>query len=85
MKYIHKEYNLNARDCVRVTLDKQANVRVMDSSNYNSFRRGGRHSYIGGLAESSPVTLSVPHSGHWHVVVDMGGYSGSVRASISIV
>ena len=85
MQHLHQEYNLNSNDCVQVTLDKQANVRIMDTNNYNKFKRGGRHSYIGGLAKTSPIRLSVPHAGHWHVVVDLGGYSGSVRASVSII
>jgi hypothetical protein len=66
-----------------VTLDSQANVRLMDDTNFFRFKRGDSHRYHGGLATRSPVILSAPCSGFWNVVVDLGGYSGSVRASVS--
>lgn len=34
-----------------------ANVRLMDSSNFNNYRNGRNHRYIGGLAKKSPVRL----------------------------
>lgn len=32
-----------------------ANVRLMDSSNFNNYRNGRNHRYIGGLAKKSPL------------------------------
>lgn len=61
-----------------------ANVRLLDSSNFASFRRGGQHRYLGGLANQSPVRLAVPSGGRWHLVVDMQGLAGSVRSSVSV-
>ena len=58
-----------------------ANVRLMDSSNFQSYRSGRRHQYIGGHAKRSPVRLQIPRSGHWYVAVDMGGYKGKVSSS----
>lgn len=50
---------------VQVTLSgNAANVRLMDSSNYNSYKNGRSHRYAGGLITRSPVTLGVPSSGH---------------------
>jgi hypothetical protein len=80
MKYLYYEVNVGSDDVIEVELSSQANVRVMDSSNYNSFRAGRAHRYHGGLATASPVALRPPSPGHWYVVVDLGGYSGSVRA-----
>lgn len=62
-----------------------ANVRLMNSSDFSSYRNGRRHHYFGGLATKSPVRLQVPHSGNWHVTVDMQGLRGSVRTSIRIL
>jgi hypothetical protein len=31
------------------------------------------------------VRLSAPHPGHWHLVIDLGGHAGSVRASIRTI
>ncbi len=85
MNFLHYEFDLATDDVVEVTLDKQANVRLLDDLNYNSFRNGQQHRYHGGLAKSSPVLLTAPHAGHWHVVVDLGGYPGTVRASARVL
>lgn len=76
----------NAGEIVEVTLSgNAANVRLMDSSNYSSFRSGRSHRYQGGLAKRSPVRLLVPRSGHWHVTVDLGGLRGQVRSGIQVL
>nr|WP_298687672.1 DUF1883 domain-containing protein [uncultured Dongia sp.] len=62
-----------------------ANVRLMDTSNFNSYKAGRNHQYIGGLAKKSPVRLPVPRSGTWHVVVDMQGLVGTTRSSIRVI
>jgi len=85
MNYLHYEFDLSSGDVVEVTLDKQANVRLLDSTNYSMYRRGEQHRYYGGLAKKSPVRIQAPHAGHWHVVIDLGGYSGTVRASARVL
>jgi hypothetical protein len=84
-----QKYDLGHRnqgDVVEVTLQgSAANVRLMDSSNYNSFKSGREHRYHGGLAKRSPVRIPVPHSGSWYVTVDMQGLRGSVRSSIRVI
>ena len=62
-----------------------ANVRLMDSSNFQSYRSGRRHRYNGGHAKRSPVRLQIPRSGHWYVAVDMGGYKGKVSSSVRML
>lgn len=62
-----------------------ANVRLMDSSNYQSYKNGRRHRYIGGLAKKSPVRLQIPNSGHWYVTVDMQGLRGTVSSSVRML
>lgn len=59
-----------------------ANVRLMDNSNYSSYRSGRRHRYYGGLVKRSPIVLTVPSSGHWYITIDLEGLAGSVRSSI---
>jgi hypothetical protein len=85
MKHLHKEFNCAGGETVRVDLDGQENVSLLDESNYQQYRRGGRHRYHGGLAKATPVLLTVPGPGRWHVVVDLGGYAGHVRASITFL
>jgi hypothetical protein len=84
MRFLHYELDLDTRDAVRVTLDKQANVRLVDGFNFQKYRSGQTHSYYGGLAKTSPVVLRAPNPGHWHLVIDLGG-SGSVMASVSVL
>lgn len=77
--------NLKRGEVVEVTLTRGANVRLMDSSNFNSYRSGRKHRYYGGLAKQSPVRIAVPNSGHWYVAIDMQGLSGSTSASVRVV
>lgn len=78
--------HLESGQVVEVTLaGNAANVRLMDSTNYSSFKRGARHSYHGGLAERSPVRLQVPRNGRWYVTIDMQGLRGSVRHSVRVL
>jgi hypothetical protein len=77
---------LRGGEVVEVTLSgSAANVRLMDSSNLSAFRAGRRHRYFGGHVNRSPAHITVPHSGHWYVTVDLGGYRGSVRSSVRVL
>lgn len=84
MRFLHWEVTAGPGDHVMVTLDKQANVRLLDDHNFWAYRQGHAHRYYGGLATASPVKLVPPHHGRWHVVVDLGGYGGTVHASVQV-
>lgn len=85
MNYLHYQSFLDRGDVAVVTLDGQANVLLMDDINYSAYRSGRSYHYLGGLAKRSPVRLAAPHAGHWNVVVNLGGYAGSVRAGVSFL
>lgn len=72
-------------DVVEVALTSGANVRVLDSSNFQKYRRGEAHRFIGGLAKRSPVRIQIPSSGHWYATVDMQGLRGSTRAGFRVI
>lgn len=61
-----------------------ANVRLMDAHNFNNFRNGRQHRYVGGLATRSPVRLAIPSDGHWYVTVDLIGLRGTVRSGVVV-
>ena len=84
MNFLKYELDLGAGDLIEVHLDRQANVRLLDSSNFASYRNGGAHRCLGGLVRVSPYRVRAPHAGRWYVVVDLGGYAGSVRASVQV-
>lgn len=85
MNFLHYDLQLKSGDIVEVTLDKQANVRLLDNVNFSRYKRGQQHTYYGGLAKVSPARISAPHAGHWHLVIDLGGYAGTVRASVRTI
>jgi len=85
MNFLHTDFEGGPSDTVLVTLDHQANIMLLDDVAFSSYRTGSRFSYCGGWATASPVQLRPPSFGHWHVVVDLGGRSGQVRAGIRIV
>jgi hypothetical protein len=86
MNFLHHDLgNQRGGEIVEVTLSGRANVRLMDSSNFQSYRRGGSHRAFGGHATRSPTRLQIPHSGHWHVAIDLGGYGGRIRAGVRVL
>ncbi len=51
MDFIHNDLGmLNGGELVEVSLSSQANVRLMDSSNFSLYRNGSQHRFYGGLA-----------------------------------
>lgn len=86
MKYGYYDFgNLQEGQIVEVSLSKAANVRLMDSLNYNKYKSGRGHRYLGGYVTRSPFRLRVPNSGHWYLTIDLGGYSGNVRYSARVL
>lgn len=86
MKFIHNDLGQRKRgEIVEITLTSAANVRLMSSSDFSSYKNGRQHRYIGGLARKSPLRLQIPSSGHWHVAIDMQGLRGSTRASVRLL
>ncbi len=87
MQFTHYDLgHQSGGEVVEITLvGSAANVRLLDSSNFQRYRNGREHRYVGGLAQKSPVRLQIPHSGTWYVVVDMQGLRGSVRSSMRIM
>jgi Domain of unknown function (DUF1883)/TIR domain len=87
MNFTH--YNLGHKErgtVIEVTLESSAaNVRLMTGSEFNNYRAGRAHRYIGGLVQRSPYRLQVPNSGTWHITVDMQGLRGSTRSSIRLL
>jgi hypothetical protein len=70
---------------VVVTLSgNEANVRLLDQSNFQAYQRGAQHRYHGGLAKQSPVRIAVPSDGRWYVTVDLLGLAGSVRSGVMV-
>ena len=82
MQFQHYDLgNLTQGQTVEIRLQgNAANILLLDTNNFNRYRRGERYEYFGGHATTSLTRLPVPRTGHWHVAVDLGGYKGQVRA-----
>jgi hypothetical protein len=70
---------------IEITLSAVANVRLMTESNFTLYKQAQKHQFVGGVARKSPIRLSIPQNGHWHVIVDMEGHNGLAQSSIKIV
>ena len=85
-RYTH--YDLmeqRAGTVIEVTLNAIANVRLLSPANFERFTEVLKHQFLGGVAKKSPIRLTIPESGHWHLVVDMEGHKGLAESSVKIV
>jgi Domain of unknown function (DUF1883) len=81
----HYDLNqLNGGDVVEVTLGTAANVRLLDSANFNNYRQGRQYTFYGGYVTQFPHTIRVPSNGRWNLVIDLGGYPGQIRSSVRL-
>jgi hypothetical protein len=85
MEFLHQEMSLDPSDVVEVSLDHPANVLLLDEANYDHYRNHRGYRYLGGHIKRSPYRISAPRAGRWHLVVDLGGGPGVVRASATVV
>lgn len=85
MKYLCYNVHTGPGDVVLVNLSSQARVLLLDSTSFSAYQCGRSFRYHGGWAIASPARLSPPYAGHWHVVVDLGGRAGSVRAGVQVL
>ena len=86
MDFIHYDLGyLEAGTTVAVYLNSAANVSVLDSVNFSSYRIGCSFRYFGGYVTRSPYYVTIPNSGRWHVAIDLGGYGGSIGSSVKII
>jgi hypothetical protein len=86
-QFLHTDLGFRqADDVVEITLSgSAANIRLLDGANFQRYRNGQDHRYHGGLARQSPVRLTIPSGGQWHLVVDMQGLQGTTRSSVRVI
>ena len=83
--FIHSRDYFNAGDVVVLNCDTQCNFTLMDDSNFSSYERGQGHRYYGGFFRYFPAKITVPHSGHWNVAIDLGGGSANIRYGLKVL
>jgi hypothetical protein len=48
MGHLHDEFDADPEDIIEVTLDRAANVQLLDPDNYENYRNGHGYRYRGG-------------------------------------
>ena len=85
MQFIYTDRGMRqGGDVVEVKLSAVANVRLMDSLNLENYKNGSKHIYTGGVVRQSPVRLTIPSLGHWHLAIDTNGLQGAGKVSASV-
>ncbi len=86
MEYLHREFDLAQDDVVEILLSgNAANVLLLDGDNFENYRQGKPYKCFGGYARTTPFRIDAPHAGRWHLVVDLGGGAGQVKASSRVI
>lgn len=81
----YKRYDLGqqpAGTIVEVVLSCINNIRLMDEANFALYADSKNCRYIGGRTEKSPARLTIPKTGHWHVVVDKTGFETLANSNV---
>ncbi|HWG43641.1 MAG TPA: DUF1883 domain-containing protein [Gemmataceae bacterium] len=85
LEFIHQEMEAGPDDLIEVTLDNAANVQLLNPADYEDYRNNRPYHYDeGGYVEHSPYRFRPPYQGEWHVVIDLGGGPGHVRAWVRV-
>mgnify|MGYP005856694655 CR=1 FL=1 len=85
MQFLHFKLSAGPDNIVQVNLNSRANVRLMDELNFQKYRLKKRYSFSGGVYDPPKVDLRPKRKDEWHVVVDLEGIGGDVRASVDIL
>lgn len=78
-------HELDQGQIVEVELSVPANVRLMDTENFEKYKHGKVHKYHGGHVSTSPYRILVPRHDHWFVTIDLGGYAGALRHNVHVL
>ncbi|OOM82559.1 hypothetical protein CLPUN_00710 [Clostridium puniceum] len=84
MKYTYKDNNFKKGDMLSIVVDRKVNIYLMDYINFSRYKSNNSCEYYGGIANSSPYNISIPRTGHWYIVLDLGGDIGILNYSIKV-
>ncbi len=85
MTFLHYVVNAGPDRIIQVKINRNANVRLMDELNYAKYRLKKPYSFTGGLYNSPGVDMRPPAQGSWHIVIDLEGLQGEVRATVDVL
>jgi hypothetical protein len=85
MNFLHYTVEAGPENIVRVNLTGSANVRLLDPLNFAKYKLAKRYTATAGPETQGPVKFVPPFKGKWHIVVDLEGQAGAVRASVDVL
>ena len=84
MNFLHYVVEAGPGNIIQVNLNGTANVRLLDPVNFAKYKLGKRYEATAGPETTNLVKFVPPFKGKWHVVVDVEGQTGGVRASVDV-
>ena len=84
MTFLHWKIPGTTGDLIRIQMDTPAFVRMLDALNFEYYRRGSKYSGEGGWSDKLDVEFALPYKGTFHIVVDLGGQVGVVKATCDV-
>ena len=85
MSFMHYEVKARPGEIIQVNISRDANVRLLDQLNYAKYKLGKSYSATAGPETEGPIRFAPPYRATWHVIVDMEGRMGTVRASVEVL
>jgi len=84
MTFMHWKITGAAGDRIRIKTDIPAFVRMLDSLNFEYYKRGSKSSGEGGWSDKRDEEFILPYKGTFYVTVDLGGQAGVVKATCDV-
>lgn len=84
MEYIHYQIRVFPHNKVIVTLDKQANIKLLNNIMYERYKSGKNVKASLEFIDSGGVSFKVPYKGEWHVIIEHGIYHGEITARVDV-
>lgn len=85
MTFLHWKVPGKAGDLIRVQMDCPAYVRLLDPLNFECYKRGSKYQGDGGWSDRLDVEFVLPYQGAFHVVIDLGGTAGTLKATCDVI
>lgn len=85
MKYTYKDGNFRKGDILIITVDRRVNIYLVDSINFQRYKKGNIFEYYTSQSSSSPYNITVPSTGYWYIVLDLDGGTGILNYSIKVL
>ncbi len=86
MNYLHYQVHAGPENIIKVRIDRKANVRLLDTLQYQKYRMGKPFGNTpGGKSEPPGREFRVQNKDVWHVIIDLGGKGGTVKAQVDVL